>query len=431
MSKHSRSADQARRSESTNPLATPDQIELDQLAVRVYRDYSFSELRSLAAGAYVFAHGQPIGPEAMSRLNAAIDELVFSAIQKAVNNDPYRPKVYWVDAPPRAWFGLNVPGGRYSYDNPDTIYRTIPIDGNEKYVLRGRRRRPWPSDVSFSLLRNVNSQRTIAALTGDELVVVDETFEITIDDGPANGRRNHIQSNAHAKQLFVRNAMGDWLEQTPDELSIERIGGSSAPPAPDEAQIAAWAEDNLRQSIVDYGIGALGIKTMRHPVNTLTEPKQSDWLGTLVTQASSFGHFDLSTDQALVITLRSGGASYFVFPTTDPWMITVDPGSYLCSLNNTQAAQNRDDTYTFVVSIVDPGVYNWISTSELHAGTIMARWQNLSAESGRGGPEIAVQLIGLDDLRDVLPPETRFVTPEERESQLERRRRGYARRFSE
>ena len=54
-----------------------------------------------------------------------IDELAFSTIQKAANGDAYFPKVYWFDAGPRQWIGLDVPGSRYSYNNPD-IYRTIP-----------------------------------------------------------------------------------------------------------------------------------------------------------------------------------------------------------------------------------------------------------------------------------------------------------------
>lgn len=413
----------------SNPLATPEQAALDELAIEIYEDNSFYQLRRKATNAYILGHGNPVSEEAQSFLNQTIDELVFSAIQKAVNNDPYHPKVYFVNAAPHTWFGLNVPGGRYCYDNPDTIYRTIPINGSEQYIIRGQRYKPAPSDVSFSLIRNVNSQRTIAILTDDELKIEEDgSYEITIDNSPANGRPNHIQSNEHAKQLFIRNSLGDWVTQTPDALTVELIGSVISPP-PTQSQIVSWAKKNLLQSILDYGIGALGIKTMRQDTNTLSAPKQSNSLGTLVTQASSFGHFVLSEDQALIATLTPGGASYFVFPATQPWMITVDPGSYQCSLNGTQAIANPDGTYIFVLSRKDPKVYNWISTSNLNEGTIMARWQNLA--STNSDPAITTQVSKLSELDQILPPSTKFVTPEQRQEQLAFRAKGYARRFSQ
>ena len=136
---------------STNPLATTAQRDLDALAIRIHESGSFEPIRSEAKLAYILARGQIPSQEALSRLDGAIDELVFSAIQKVVNGDPYRPQVYWVNAQPRSWFGLDVPGSRYSYDNPDNIYRIIPIDGGLKYVVRGQRFKPGPSDVTFSL----------------------------------------------------------------------------------------------------------------------------------------------------------------------------------------------------------------------------------------------------------------------------------------
>ncbi len=168
---------------------------------------------------------------------------------------------------------------------------------------------------------------------------------------------------------------------------------------------------------------------MRQDTNTLSPPKQSDTLGTLVTQASSFGHFALADDQAMIVTLTPGGASYFVFPATQPWMITVDPGTYQCSLNGTQAVANSDGSYTFVLSLKDPGVYNWISTSDLNEGTIMARWQNLPPTGS--DPAITTQVTMLSELASLLPPGTQFVTPEQRQEQLAIRAKGYTRRFSE
>ncbi|KAJ5669204.1 hypothetical protein N7462_010274 [Penicillium macrosclerotiorum] len=415
-----------------NPLATSDQRDLDALAIELNQNYSFPVLKAEAKAAYQAAHGLPISDEASASLDAAIDELIFSAIQKSVNNDAYHPKVYWVDAGPRNWFDLDVPGGRYSYDNPDCIYRTIPIDDSLSYIVKGYRHSPGPADVTFSLISDPNSQNTVAYLSGSDLVVEsDGSYTITINSSSADGATNHIQSTSSAKQLFVRNNLGNWLSEKPDNISVEIVEDTSSHAAVSISDIIATARWNLQESIVDYGVGALGIKTSINKVNTLSTPSQSSTLGTLTTQASSFGHFNLSDDEALVATLSPGQADYFVFPVTDPWMVTVDP-SLQVSLNNEQAISNPNGTYTFVVSVQDPGVYNWINTTGLHEGTIMVRWQGLpesSSSSSTDSPSIDVQVISISELPVFLPDGTRWVTSEERASQLADRISGYNQRI--
>jgi len=413
-----------------SPLATDEQRTLDARAVALNQADGFPVLKAEAKAAYKLAHGLPVSKEAEARLDNAINELAFSAIQKAVNNDPLYPKVYWADAPPRSWPGVNVPGGRYSFDNPDNIYRTIPIDGGSRYVIRGQRRGSGPADVTFSLISNPNSQQTVAILAGKDLVVnPDGSYVITVDNQPANGRVNHIQSNASAKQLFVRNNLGNWNVEAPDALRVERLGPAPTRDPKGDFTVSSEAWLNLQESIVDYGVGALGVKTYSNAVNTLANPTSSSTLGTLVTQASSFGHFKLAGDEVLVATLTTGGAGYFVFPVTDPWSVTVDPIRHQSSLNNRQAVANPDGSYTFVVSRQDPGVANWVDTVGLHEGTIMVRWQNLPANRpANGGPTISAQVVKLANLTSYLPASTRYVSPAERQQQLAARTAGYQQR---
>src|ERR1700733_15021582 len=143
-----------------NPLATEDQRTLDQLATRIYQTYPFTSLREKAKDVYTKAYKKPLTKEAENLLESAIDELVFSSIQKAVNDDPYHPKISWVQRGPREWFNLFVPVGRYAYDNPDNIYRAVPIDGRLRYVIHGVRHSVL-ADASFSLIDDINSLKTI------------------------------------------------------------------------------------------------------------------------------------------------------------------------------------------------------------------------------------------------------------------------------
>jgi len=417
---------------AASPLVTADQATLDALAVKVNKDNGYPVLKAEAKAAYALAYGGNVSTEAASRLDNAIAELAFSAVQKAVDSDPYNPKVYWLNTAPHTSGGVTVPGGRYSYDNPDNIYRIIPIDGSSSYVIQGKRTLPGPTDVTFSLISNPNSQQTVAILAGNDLVVnADGSYTITIDSAAANGRVNHIQSTAAAQQLFVRNNLGNWNTETPDTLSVTRVSDGSTHAAKGGLAIAATAWANLQESIVDYGVGALGLKTHTNAVNTVSAPSTSSTLGTLTTQSSSFGFFKLADDEALVATVNTGGAGYVVFPVTDPWLVTVDPVNHQSSLNNVQATPNADGTFTFVLSVKDPGVANWIDPVGLHEGTLMVRWQNLPATTpASGGPAIATQVVKLLDLPGVLPVGTGWVTADQRAQQVARRVAGYARRLA-
>lgn len=167
----------------------------------------------------------------------------------------------------------------------------------------------------------------------------------------------------------------------------------------------------------------MGLETyIPNLVNTLPQPKQSPIIGTLVTQASSFGHIDINESEAFIITITPGEAGYFIVPVTNAWIISVDAANHQSSLNNTQAHSNNDGTYTFVVSIQDPGVANWIDTVGLHENTLMIRWQDMPENAE---PALNYKLVAFSELSQHLPPETQYVTPDERAKILEQRSTGY------
>ena len=412
---------------SVNPLATVAQSQLDARAVKIYYSYDFSAEKSKAKNFYSAAYGGFLTPKADAELDAAVDELVFASIQKEVNGDPYRPEVYQLLTPPKKWFGLQVPGGRYAYDNPDAIYRWIPISGGERYILRGHRHTNGPSDVTFSLIDNVNSQGTINYLSDADLVIDSNgNYTVTVDSDPANGRINHIRSTSAAVQLFVRNNLGDWSTQVPDSLAVERISTTAAPPAKTDAAIFAAASQALLAGGATYGTYLLGATTLATPVNTIPVPKVGSGL---ITQANSFSHFRVADDEALVITLNAGGAGYFVVPVTTLWMGSVKPETHQSSLNSSQAIANADGTYTFVLSPTDPGIFNWLDTVGLNEGTIMLRLQRLPLLA----TNISVQsrLVKLTELPGILPAGTRHVSASERQQILASRAAGFARRLAE
>ena len=73
--------------------------------------------------------------------------------------------------------------------------------------------------------------------------------------------------------------------------------------------------------------------------------------------------------------LDPGDAAYTGFQIIDPWMIAPDAKKYQVCLNSTQASRNADGTCTYVISMTDPGIANWLDTAGLHQGLAIMRWQ--------------------------------------------------------
>ncbi|WFD34528.1 hypothetical protein MCUN1_001369 [Malassezia cuniculi] len=415
-----------------NPLATDDQRQLDELSMKLAQSSEFDELRGKAYEQWyqvLNKYNVNIDSAIKQDVDNAIKELVFSSVQKAVNNDPAHPKVYWVDTAPRHqnWFGLDVPGGRYSYDNPDCFYRTIPISDKYTYKIHGRRYGSGPADVSFSLISSMDSQNTVASLAGKDIEYNDDgSYTITVNNQDSNDK-NHIKSTWNGVQLFIRNNIGDWSQELPDTLSVEIVGNVTAEPH-SEQKIIEDAKTSLKWSTFFYGYGALDFKTFSVGTNNLQSPSQSQSLGTLTTQAQSFAPYKLNDNQALVITITPGNAKYWVVPVYTVGLITVAPWENLISYNNKQARANSDGSYTFVLSKNDPGVYNWLNTTGRPEGTLMPRFQGLPAsDKGAKGITIKHQLVDFNKLGSVLPNGTSYVSASERQQQVQERIAGYER----
>jgi hypothetical protein len=165
----------------------------------------------------------------------------------------------------------------------------------------------------------------------------------------------------------------------------------------------------------------------RRQPNVFTNPTRNAEF--LATQMQSAGYFQLDDDQALVLTIDPGGAGYFVVPVTNDWTITDNYWDQQTSLNNspTQSVANEDGTYTIVVSPTDPGVWNWVSTGGLNQGTISIRFQDLDPNSS---PTVSSQVVSLDQLPSILPPNTVYATTEDRLEQIALRKSGFNKRFA-
>jgi hypothetical protein len=139
------------------------------------------------------------------------------------------------------------------------------------------------------------------------------------------------------------------------------------------------------------------------------------------------GHFALpDTHSAIVLDVDMGGADYFIAPITNIWGTSNEIVHRNGSLNKHQAVANDDGSYTFVVSLQDPGVHNWLDPTDMPEGILTLRWAEF--EGGAPGASFGVKsrLTTLAQLQQSLPSGCRKVSPQQRRQQLDERASSYA-----
>jgi len=412
---------------SSNPIATADQRLLDAQAVELFARAEVQQAKQRAAGAFALVTDKSVSAEVWGLFPAYVESYAFRSIQLAVNSDASYPRVYRVYAPAANWLGNRVPESRWGQENPDNIYRIIPIAHGGTYVLHGRRHANPPADVSYTLVADTNTSITIGLLgQADVVTQADGSFAITLDENPANGRRNHIQITPDARYLFIRDSLSDW-QQTPNALRIECLNPPTRPPLTMD-ELAARAALVMRDGVAPaYYWSRL---VLNGPPGALTQPHGTGPSGGLLTQITSHGWFALKPGEAGVISFDPIAAAYCSIVLYDIWGRSLEYRDHLTSLNTSQMVADGDGKVSFVIAAHDPGVHNWLDTIGLHEFAVGLRWQGISASVGKP-PHVSTQVVSESDLASVMPATIRKVSPAQRAAQISERQQGYDCRLNE
>ncbi len=384
------------------------------------------------------------------RLQMAVNEIMFVGATAAANSDPHRPKVSWSIAPAIEWYSYRKRGNRVNIDNPDNLYIYIPVEGASSYEIGVRNRSPGPATTTFFIWDAYLSEGSKNAVgknghfwdqpidgirSQDIKKDADGSFKLTVDNTPANGRPNHMQSNSDARVVFIRETLTDWAKQNPYEITVKRTGGP--------ATAKASTMDELANRAVKVVKGAMaldawyGVKMANDRPNIVEKP----WIRTTGSSDdmskrwgfNAQGYFKLAHDEALLFRVDPVGATYLGTLLTDPWQVSIDPFHSNSSLNNAQAEANPDGTITYVVSEDDPGVKNWLDTGGLSEGYLNLRWIGIPITVPNAQAEAAVQsmeVVKFADLPRLLPPTATRVSPAERREQYAERARAAAHHYA-
>jgi len=417
-------------------LATADQNAVETLAIRLLHSPDVKRQEQVTLAQFDAAEPGASAAEREIIANAA-HELAYSAALGAANSDPTRPKVVWYETSAHTWFGHTVPGSRWGIDNPDNVYRFVTVDGTSKYEITVHPKQPGPVQYSFLVYDNFDGETgnlkaldiPVAALKDSDIkTAADGSFTVTIDSDAANGRPNHLQSNARAKILLIRNTFNDWASQTPFAVEIHRVGGPAAAQPASEQALAQLAASYLKS-----GTNTLLVMKNSHTQwkeardNVLSKPfvRGGGW------GFASSGTFKLAADEALVLTLDPSGAKYLSVDLTDPWLVSREHITANGNLNNLQAESSKDGTYTYVISARDPGIRNWLDTGGLRQGSILIRWQALPPGTTSADHAVRkIAVVKLDQLSAALPADATRVSPEQRRRDNQARAASYAHRLN-
>ena len=284
------------------------------------------------------------------------------------------------------------PFTKMGLDNPDTLYFGTRVQAGRDYVVTGTR--GTTTDLSFQLLGG--------EYTDDNVPDSETAFDDRQLDIGANGDYEWRFTPKTNAQLVIREVYNDWSAQR-GKVAIARVdtAGTAPPPLTNELieKRFAVAGKQLVQRIKTW-LQFPQWFYMNIPVNTMVAPRLTP--GGLATQYSSAGHFELTPDQALVITLPATDAPYLGFQLGSLWYVSLDYINHQSSLNGTQAQVDADGKIRIVVADRNPGVTNWVETLGHRKGFLQFRWQRVSRElTEADGP--TVELIDINDVAGYLP----------------------------
>ena len=408
-----------------DPVATVSQHEQELAALELMSHPTVKSAYRSVAETWL-ARAKP--SEAMrERFDDAFAEVMFSAAVWSSNQDKSRPKVSCITRLGHPVAGRAIPGSRWGIDNPDSVYRVIPISGDERYEIHGRVGENRMTENYFTLWDA--DMGTVAVLNGRTMEVdADGSFTITVDSDPADGRPNHVQTTAEAHEFYIRDVLLHWDRDDPNHLAVQRLGAAPSTPARtlDEQADATAA---MMSHFANF-TGKLSHGIYKMPPNHFNLAWSADRVGAMRNQVYVMGRFDLSPGEAFVVDVSDGGAEYFTVPLSNIWGTTLNIVDRTGSLNKAQSTPNEDGTYTYVICPTDPGVANWIDSDGLSEGILTLRMAEFGAEGPTPDLGARGRVVAFDDLeRDV--PTLRRVSESDRASELRNRRAAYLRRLPE
>ena len=315
------------------------------------------------------------------------------------------------------------PYTKMGLDNPDTLYLHAYLRDDAEYLVTGQR--GTTADLSFQVLNGDYSPAEVPdSLTAFDdrsiEIAADGSFELRFGPPRPDPPRGYVTLAPGAAMLAVREVYSDWTAERRGTLRIQRADRiGAAPEPPDQALLAKryGVAGKILLSRIRTFLAFPEWFYLTERVNTMTAPRRTP--GGLATQFSSAGHFELSPDQALVVTVPAASkdvAPYQGIQLGSLWYVSLDYINHQTSLTADQARADPDGRIRFVVTEHDPGLANWLELTGRTRGYVQIRWQRLTRDLRKqDGPQ--AEVVPAASLAQALPyyPQARITAAEYRD----------------
>jgi hypothetical protein len=335
-----------------------------------------------------------------------------------------------------------TPDRKQAGDNADSLILGAFIDGSETYRISGERgSATWFAVTALRPTRDGEPRHPMGApynlvldarplLLPDLEVADDGTVEIIL--GPDEHDGNWIRTTPETAHVRIRQFFGDWTNERPARLQIERVGEPAAPPPLLTPE--TWVEhlqdvtSFVRASATFWPelVTADATNVMTPRPNIGMGPGES-WSGKVDANPGGVNascHWRLAQGEALVVEWTPTPAYFWIVELDNVWAATMDYRWRLSNLNATQAVYEDDGSVRMVLSHEDPGVPNWLDLSGWSEGMVNMRML-LCTEV----PEFRSRVAPVGELSASLPSDAKRIDGDGRREQLRRRREGVLARF--
>ncbi|MGH9028389.1 MAG: DUF1214 domain-containing protein [Acidimicrobiales bacterium] len=312
---------------------------------------------------------------------------------------------------------------KWGMDCPDAAYSGTPVRADAVYRLSGHR--GTARYVGFQVMAGMAS--TANVVLDDLDIDADGSFELILSTEPHRG--NWMELSEGASSFVVRQFFYDWADEEPARLEIECLESARAPDGAERLSAAGVARQlEALGELVETGLEFwLGIEESGRAqgTNMFREPVNKTAMGAAAESVTVWGSWELEQRDALLIEVSPPDALYWSVALGNHWWETIDYAAHQSSLNGFQAVVDEDGMFRAVVAHSDPGVANWLDTAGHRQGPAIFRWVRAD-----GAPVPQTRVVQLDEVRDVLPPDTATTDPEARAKTIAERRAGVRRRFA-
>lgn len=308
---------------------------------------------------------------------------------------------------------------------PDIIYSNMPLDGRYNYRLRCRY-----GQVRMMLLQVFNQPMGIptAACTGNYEFTPEEsggdTVEIILSADRQEGNWIPLDRGSKFNMVIFRRFLIEG-DSDAGELQVEMLDRHEdydESSETDMAQRINWGAQFQLACVRNFMLNFYDF------VVKMSGGQQNQWgvvPGTLMeaiagssTCTYAFMAIDLKDDQALLIEMEPPKKSiYWSYQLFDVWSKSLDFMHRQTDLNMERIVIDSDGKARLVVSVKDPGIANWLDPVERQQ-TALA-WRNYRSTDSFNQ---TCKVVKLSELRNHLPADTRWVSPEERQATIAARR---------